>query len=130
MVLFINPAYRAPGVHTGPAPGVSWEKHKKIFFSKTTRPKAFIFCMKQCLVVLYINPANHAPGVKNGPAPGVISSHRLTMGKTKNLLLQNHKAQSFHILSVAMYSGPVYKSCQPCPCGPHGPRPGGVMGKT
>ena len=48
----------------------------------------------------------------------------------KNLLLQNHKAQSFHILSVAMYSGPRYKSCQPCPWGPYGPRPGGVMGKS
>ena len=82
-------------------------------------------------MVLYINPANHAPGVKNGPAPGVISSHRLTMGKhKKNLLLRNHKAQSFHILSVAMYSGRLYKSCQPCPWGPYGPRPGGVMGKT
>ena len=46
----------------------------------------------------------------------------------KNLLLQNHKAQSFHILSVAMFSGPLYKSCQPCPLGPYGPRPGGVMG--
>ena len=48
----------------------------------------------------------------------------------KNLLLRNHKAQSFHILSVAMYSGPLYKSCQLCPWGPYGPRPGGVMGKT
>ena len=59
------------------------------------------------------------------------SSHRLTMGKTKkNLLLRNHKAQSFHILCVAMYNGPLYKSCQPCPWGPYGPRPGGIMGKT
>ena len=59
------------------------------------------------------------------------SSHRLTMGKTKkNLLLRSHKAQSFHILYVAMYSGPLYKSCQPCPWGPYRPRPGGIMGKT
>ena len=35
----------APGLHTGPAPGASWGKHKKIFFSETTRPRAFIFCM-------------------------------------------------------------------------------------
>ena len=51
----------------------------------------------------------------------------------KNLLLRNHKAQSFHILSVAMYSGPLYKSCQPCPWGPYRLRPGGgggVMGKN
>ena len=47
-----------------------------------------------------------------------------------NLLLRNHKALSFHILFVAMYSGPFYKSCQLCPWGPYGPRPGGVMGKT
>ena len=117
-----------------PPRGCHGKNIKKIFFSKTTRPKAFIFCMKQCLVVLYINPGNHAPGAKNGPAPGVISSHRLTMGKhKKNLLLRNHKTQSFHILCVAMYSGPLYKSYQPCPWGPYGPRPGrggGVMGKT
>ena len=48
----------------------------------------------------------------------------------KNLLLRNHKPQSFHILFVAMYSVPLYKSCQPCPWGPYRPRPGGVMGKT
>ena len=49
------------------------------------------------------------------------SSHRLTMGKNiKYLLLPNHKAQSFHILCVAMYYGPLYKSCQPCPWGPYG----------
>ena len=84
MVLSINPANRAPGVHTGPAPwggggggGGSWAKHKKIFFSETTRP-----------------------------------------------------AQSFHILFIAIYSVPLYKSCQPCPWDPYGPRHGGVMGKT
>ena len=116
MVLFINPANRAPGVHTGPAPGASWGKYKKIF-SETTGPRAFIFCLSQNMVVLFINPASRAPGV---------------MGKTKkNLLLQNHKAQSFHILFVAIYSVPLYKSCQPCPWGPYGPHPGGgVMGKT
>ena len=84
VAIFINPANCAPGVHTGPAPGASWVKHKKIF-SKTTRPRAFIFCLKQCIVVLFINPANHSPGVKNGPASGVISSHRLTMGKHKKI---------------------------------------------
>ena len=58
------------------------------------------------------------------------SSHRLTMGKHKKNLLRNFKAQSFYILCVAMYSRPLYKSCQPCPCGSYGPRPGGIMGKT
>ena len=35
------------------------------------------------------------------------------MGKTlKNVLLRNHKTHSFHILCVAMYSGPLYKKVQ------------------
>ena len=64
------------------------------------------------------------PWCPYGPCPGGV------MGKTlKNLLLGNHKAQSFHILFLAMYSGPLYKSCQLCSWGPYGPRPGGVMGK-
>ena len=58
------------------------------------------------------------------------NSYRLTMGKHKKNLLRNFKAQSFHILCVAMYSGPFYKSCQPCPWGSYRPRPGGIMGKT
>ena len=60
------------------------------------------------------------------------SSHRLTMGKIyiKNLLLRNHKALGFHILCVAMYKSPLYKSCKLCPRGPYGSRCGGVMGKT
>ena len=48
----------------------------------------------------------------------------------KNLLLRNHKALSFHILYVAMYSGPLYKSCQPCPWGPYGPSFRGRHGKN
>ena len=65
------------------------------------------------------------------PLGSIRAPHRGRHGKNKkNLLLQNHNAQSFHILFVAMYSVPLYKSCQPCPWGPYGPRPGGVMGKT
>ena len=46
--------------------------------------------------------------------------HGGVMGKTlKNLLLRNHKTQSFHILCVAMYRGHLYKSCQLCPWGPY-----------
>ena len=77
MILFINPANRAPGVHMGPAPGESlsaiglqWKIHEKIFFSETTTAKASIFGMQHCYVELYINPAKHAPGVKNGSTPG------------------------------------------------------------
>ena len=146
--------------------GGSWEKHKKIFFFETTRPRAFIFCVQQCIVVLFINPANRGPGVHTGPALGALSSAiglqwkihekiffsetttanasfffggalhkscqawpwgqkwptpggvksslRLTIGKKKhnNLLLQNHMAQSFHMLCG------LYKCCQRCPWGP------------
>ena len=34
------------------------------------RSTAYIFGMKQCLVVPHINPANQAPGVQTGPALG------------------------------------------------------------
>ena len=57
-----------PGVHKGPVPGASWEK--KIFFSKTTRHRAFIFCVYQCIVVLFVNPTNRGPGFHTGPALG------------------------------------------------------------
>ena len=151
MVLYINPANHAPGVKNGPAPGVisshrlsgplykscqqcpwgpygpapgaSWEKQKKIF-SETTRPRAFIFFVAMYSVPLY-KSCQPCPWGPYEPHSGGV------MGKTlKNLLLRNHKAQSFHILFLAMYSGPLYKSCQLCPWGPYGPRPGGVMGKT
>ena len=58
------------------------------------------------------------------------SSHRLTMEKhIKIFFSETKKPKGFHILCVAMSSGPLHKSCQPCPWGPYGPRPGGVMGK-
>ena len=76
-------------------------------------------------------------GSKMAPPRGSLAPidlHTMYNGKNikKNLLLRNHKTQSFHILCVAMYSGSLYKSCQPCPWGPYGPSPGGggVMGKT
>ena len=50
--------------------------------------------------------------------------------ETHKNLLRNHKAQSFSILCVTTYKGPLYKSCQPCPWGPYRRRPGVVMGKT
>ena len=65
--------------------GLQWDKTKKIFFSETTRTRASIFCMQQCLEVSNINCANHAPGVKVGNAPGVDIVHRLTMGKHANI---------------------------------------------
>ena len=57
------------------------------------------------------------------------SSHRLTMGKHKKKS-SSQKPHGFHILCEAMSIGPFHKFCQPCPWGPYGPRPWGVMGKT
>ena len=77
VVPFINRANHAPGVQVGHTPGVIGvhrliigKNVKKIFFSETMRPKAFIFCVKQCLVSPFIIPANGDPGVQIGHAPG------------------------------------------------------------
>ena len=91
------------------------ERHGKTYNNLLQNHKAqsfHILYVAKCVVVLFINPANHDPRVKNGTTPRVISSHRHIMGKKhkKNLILRIPKAQSFHILCVAMYSGPLYKS--------------------
>ena len=67
-------------------------------------------------------------GSKMAPPQGSLAPIDFEWEKHKKSLLRNHKAQSFHILSVAMYSGPLYKSCQPCPWDPYGPRLGGGGG--
>ena len=41
-----------------------------IFLSKTTRPRALIFCIEHNIVDLYQACSNYAPGAKNGPASG------------------------------------------------------------
>ena len=51
-------------------------KALKIFFSETMRPRAYIFSIKQCVVVPYINVANQAPGVQIGHAPGAICLYK------------------------------------------------------
>ena len=72
-------------------------------------------------MVPYINPTNHTPGVQIGYTLGVISSHRITIGKLKK------KLQSFYVLCVAMFSNPLYRSCQPCTWGPNWPCPKGII---
>ena len=68
-------------------------------------------------------------GSKMAPPRGSLAPIDLQWEKhKKNLFLRNHKTQRFHILFVTMYSGPLYKSCQPCPWGPYGPRLGGGGG--
>jgi len=43
----------------------------------------------------------------------------------KNLLVWNYKAQSFHILYIALSRGPLPKLFKLCPFGQNWPRPGG-----
>ena len=43
---------------------------KKIIFSETIWPRAFICCVDQCIILFFINAANGAPGVHTGHAPG------------------------------------------------------------
>ena len=57
------------------------EKHKQIFYVETTRTKACVFSMYQCLMVHYIHPAIHTPEVQIGYISVVISIHRITIGK-------------------------------------------------
>ena len=81
VVLFINFFNCAPGVHTGPAHGASWEKHKKkIFFSETIWPGAFICCVDQCIILSFINSCQRCPWGPYRPLPRhVIIYHRLIM---------------------------------------------------
>ena len=135
MVLFINPANHAPGVKNGPARGsfapidLQWEKHKKVFFSETTRHRDFLFCVAMFSGSLY-KSCQPCPWGQIWPGPG---GHYLPDSQwekhKKNLLLRNHKAQSFHILCVAMYSGSLYKSCHMCPWGSILAPPRGQHGK-
>ena len=53
------------------------EKHKKIFSSETTRPRALIFGMKHHLVNRCQVCSNHIPGTKNGSPRGSHVLHRL-----------------------------------------------------
>jgi len=43
----------------------------------------------------------------------------------KNLLVQNYKAQSFHIWYIALFRGPLPKLFKLCTWGQNWPRPGG-----
>ena len=81
-------SYDAPGVKTGPAPGVTSLKQEqkrktlKLFFSETRWCRALIFGMKHLLVVFYQDSSYDAPGVKTGPAPGVTSLKQEQKRKT------------------------------------------------
>ena len=101
-----GPLYKScqmcPGSIQAQPSGRHGKSIKKSSSPKPQGPELSYFVCSNIIVVLFINPANCAPGVKNGPAPGA------SWEKHKTNLLQNHKAQSFHILCVAMFSGPPW----------------------
>ena len=57
--------------------GLNREKHEKIFWSETIRPRTLKFGMMHYLVVFYQVCSNYTPGAKNGPTPG---GHMLNIG--------------------------------------------------
>ena len=121
MVLCINPANRAPWVHTGPALGASREKLPKNLLRNRKTQSFHILCVAMYSGPLY-KSCKPCPGVHTGPAPG------MSWEKTfKNLLLRIHMAQSFHMLCGPMYNTLLYKCCQRCPWGPYRPRPRHVI---
>ena len=72
---------------------------KKIFFSETIWPRAFICCVDQCIILSFINAANGAPGVHTGHAPGMSLSTRLLMETYEKIFsaTAGHKACIFDI---------------------------------
>ena len=100
---------------------LQWEKHKKNLLRNHNAQSFHILSVAMYSGPLY-KSCQPCPWGSYRPCPG--GGGGSWVKHKKNLLLRNHKAQSFHILFVAIYSVPLYKSCQPCPWGPYGPRPG------
>jgi len=65
------------------------KQFSKIFLSKTTRARAFIFGIKHHLEIFYQICSKFAPGAKIDPAPGAQFYIELLKEKFK-LLLLNH----------------------------------------
>ena len=100
VVLFINPANRAPGVHTGPAPGASWEKTLKNLLLRNHMAQSFhMLCGPMYNTLLY-KCCQRCPWGPYRPCPRhVIIYHRLIMEiqiYMKNLLC-NSMTQSLYI---------------------------------
>ena len=62
-------------------------KTLKIFFSKTTRPRASIMGMKHHLEDLYQVCSNYPPWAKNGPVPVITCFSKAYIGKTGKIYL-------------------------------------------
>ena len=96
----------APGVHTGHAPGASWEKHKKNLLLLNQKAQSFHILYVAMFSGPLYKSCQACPWGQKWPCPaGSLAPIDLQWEKHKKNLLRNHKAQSFHILCVAMYSG-------------------------
>ena len=63
--------------------GLNREKHEKVFLSKNTRPRVFLFVMKHQFVNLNQVCSNYIPGAKNGPPRGSHVLHKPLPGLFK-----------------------------------------------
>ena len=84
VVLFINsainPANCAPGVQTGPAPGASWEKHKKNLLLRNHMTQSFhMLCGPMYNTLLYKCCQRYPWGPYRPRPRHVIIFHRLIM---------------------------------------------------
>ena len=99
---------------------------EKIFFCETGRPRAVIFGIWQHLECLHIYCWKNLHGGKKWPHHRgqrfYIEIYRETF---KNLLLQNHQAESFHIWYMATSRRPLHILLKESPWGQKWPRPRG-----
>ena len=100
--------------------GLYWEKHEKIFFSETTRPRALIFGMKHHLVNFY-----QFVWAKNGPPAGHMYYIGLYREKHEKIFLSETIRP--RVLIFGMYHPLVdlYQTCSNyAPRVKNGPAPG------
>ena len=124
MCLFINSANRAPGVHTGPAPGASWEKQKNLL--RNHMAQSFHMLCGPLYNPLLYKCCQRCPWGPYRPRPRhVIIDHRLIMEIYEKNHLCNSMTQSLYMCYTTLSCGALHKSCQSCPWGQIWPHPGG-----
>ena len=128
MVLFINPANSAPGVHMSPAPGASWEKHKKNLLRNHMAQSFHMLCGPMYNTLLY-KCCQWCPWGPYRPRPRhVIIYHRLITEIYEKIFsaIAWHKACIFDIqhCHVELYINPANLA----PGVKYGPTPGVIIG--
>ena len=86
-------------------------KSLKLFFSKTTKPRAQIFGVQHCLVVPYHICSNHAPGVQIGPAPGIPCFTQTYKGKSLKIIFSETMRPRAKIFGVQHCVVVLYQVC-------------------